>query len=127
MQSERSGFFKDNQMVRKAAEEYFHGREGYNCAQAVLKAFQASHKISESEIADYKSAGGGRAVGGLCGALFAAKRIVGEEAFDEISKNFERQSGSLKCADIRKAGLLSCKGCVGTAAELVHSGIIRHH
>jgi hypothetical protein len=110
-------------MARKAAEEYYHGKEGYNCAQAVLKAFQDSHKIAESEIADYKSAGGGRSVGGLCGALFAAKRIVGEEAFDEISKNFECQAGSLKCTEIRKAGLLSCKGCVGTAAELVQNNI----
>lgn len=110
-------------MVRKAAEEYYHGKEGYNCAQSVLKAFQDSQKISESEIADYKSAGGGRAVGGLCGALCAAKRIVGEEAFNEISKKFEQQAGSLKCTEIRKAGRLSCKGCVGTAAELVQDKI----
>lgn len=100
--------------VRKA-KELFHGEEKYNCAQAVLAAFDAS----EEHIADAKKCGGGRAPEGLCGALHSFRILAGEEAFAEHADEFREKAGGLTCREVRPLGKLSCRECVGLAAELL--------
>lgn len=105
-------------MSDKKAELYFHGKEGYNCAQAVLKAFQPESGMSEETIQSAKVAGGGRALGGTCGALYAAHIILGEgEHTHSITQNFAKQTGSTLCSDIKQSEC-GCRNFVGLAAKL---------
>lgn len=67
----------NKQENRISSEKYFHVLpQNLNCAQAVLKGFQNEFQISEKEIEEYRAWGGGRAEGGVCGALFAAERLL---------------------------------------------------
>ncbi|MFH1692195.1 MAG: C-GCAxxG-C-C family (seleno)protein [Candidatus Omnitrophota bacterium] len=103
------------------ASDYFHGTDGYNCAQAVLKAFQQEYSIAEETIAEYTKFGGGRADNGLCGALFALHHII--EAPDQITSAnayFEKTAGSIKCREIKKFNKLSCKECVDLSANILN-------
>ena len=96
------------------AKNLFHGEEKYNCAQAVLAAFD----VHEDKIAEAKAHGGGRAPEGLCGAFHAAKALVGEECFAGMTAKMAEAAGGLSCQEIRPLGQLSCRDCVGLAAEL---------
>ena len=103
----------------KKASVFFHGPEGYNCAQAVLKAFQDQH-ISQELIDSYKKHGGGRAPGGLCGALFATQALINDPAgYKQIEAQFTEKAASVMCKDILKMKKISCAECVDTAAELL--------
>jgi hypothetical protein len=104
-------------MKIKAASDYFHGKEGYNCAQAVLKAFQPESGMSEATIQRAQMAGGGRAQGGVCGALYAAHIILGEK--QPITSDFIRRQGSSLCSDI-KVSECQCRKLVEVAAELTN-------
>jgi len=107
-------------MAPEKAVKYFHGKERYNCAQAVLRGFQESHNATQEKIDEFKAFGGGRAQGGLCGALFAAKTLAKDSTDAErIEAEFVELAGALKCREIRKIAKLSCKECVFTAASLL--------
>ena len=105
-------------MKSKKAAKLFHGKEGFNCAQAVLKAYQAESGMSDPVILSATVAGGGRAIGGVCGALYAAQIILGEgESSTQITEQFREKAGSIKCKDI-KDGACTCREYVEIAAEL---------
>jgi hypothetical protein len=102
------------------AVAYFRGQQGYNCAQAILKVFAHLGGFDESCLDRFARVGGGRAPGGECGALFAAKAILRDSvAKQEVEKAFVATAGSSKCRDIRRGRSLSCEQCVQTAAEAV--------
>ena len=106
----------------KKAKEYFHCEgENYNCAQAVLKAFQKKFNVSDEMVEEYRKYGGGRADDNMCGALFAVTQLIREhsEEKESIKKEFAKIFGSIKCKDILKSKQLSCKDCVKMAAELL--------
>jgi hypothetical protein len=108
--------------MMKAAEAraHFHGAERLNCAQAVMKTFQTETLLSEADLGAASSAGGGRAEGGLCGALHAARfLLVDSEALPALENEFETQAGARHCREIRQLGRLSCRECVGLSAKLV--------
>jgi len=66
-------------MKIKKADELFHGEERYNCAQAVIKAFEGEFKVTKGQILLAAKKGGGRADEGLCGALYAAHLLVSDD------------------------------------------------
>ena len=100
------------------ASDYFQGKEGYNCAQAILKSFQEHLSVSEDDIKRFKKFGGGRAEHGYCGALYAAHYLLKDpEKIKLLNEMFSKEAGALKCREIRKAKKLSCAGCVDVAAE----------
>lgn len=102
------------------ASNYFHGPEGYNCAQAVLKTLQKTYDIADNTIAAYTKFGGGRADNGLCGALFALYHVIKTpEQTAVINSDFEKYAGSTKCKEIKKLNRLSCKGCVNLSIEVL--------
>ena len=110
-------------MKAKLAAHFFHGKEGYNCAQAVLKAYQPESGMSELTIRSATVAGGGRAPKGVCGALYAAQIILGEaEASALVSQKFEQKTGSIKCSDIKQSEC-GCRGYVEIAAKLAMAHI----
>lgn len=105
-------------MKSKQAAKYFHGEEGYNCAQAVLKAYQSNSGMSELTIRSATVAGGGRAKDGVCGALYAAQIILGDpEAMKTVDQQFTALTGSNKCSDIKKSEC-GCREFVAHAAKL---------
>ena len=106
-------------MNRSQASRFYHGPEGYNCAQAVLKYFQNDLRISDEAIASSKGLGGGRAPQGRCGALHAALTLIDDEGMKaELEERFRTAAGASVCRDIRSLNKLSCKDCVDTAAAL---------
>lgn len=109
----RSNFKGELVMVEKA-KDLFHGEERYNCAQAVLAAFDAPAE----KVLAAKAHGGGRAPEGLCGAFHAVKELVGDEKFGGMTGKMVEAAGGLSCREIRPLGKLSCRECVGLAAQL---------
>ncbi|MFC2149719.1 C-GCAxxG-C-C family (seleno)protein, partial [Candidatus Auribacterota bacterium] len=67
-------------MNEETAKSLYHGKDKLNCAQAILKAFQPATGMTDEVIASFKSAGGGRAEGGVCGAIYAARQVVTDPA-----------------------------------------------
>jgi hypothetical protein len=106
--------------MRTTAEKYFHGEEGLNCAQAVLKTFQETHGVSDEMISEHKKSGGGRAEGNLCGALYSST-LLEPELKEELHSEFASRVGFTTCRDIRKEKVHSCRSCTGLAAELLES------
>ncbi|MDG3087345.1 C-GCAxxG-C-C family protein [Vibrio hannami] len=110
-------------MKNKQAAKYFHGEEGLNCAQAVLKAFQPESGMTDFTIKSAQVAGGGRAKDGVCGALYAVQMVFGEgKATDDVVENFVKQNGSPLCQDI-KTTECQCREYVRTATELAEKHI----
>jgi len=104
----------------KQAKELFHGKDGLNCVQAVLKVFQAECGISDEVVTRAGKLGGGRAEGGVCGALYATWMLCGDDDIKVcIDGEFRESAGCIRCKVIRKQGKLSCRECVGLAAELL--------
>jgi hypothetical protein len=100
--------------------------ERLNCAQSVLRAYQHHCKIDEQEISNAARSGGGRAEGGLCGALHAGLKLIEDETAKKLLRSaFSEKAGSEKCREIRQARRIPCVECVRLAAGLVaeHKGV----
>lgn len=109
-------------MKTKIAEELYHGKEGYNCAQAILKTFQQEFKVAESTIIEASEKGRGRAEGGKCGALYAALELAKtKEQQHKLNYAFMTNGASLSCKEIRKARKMTCKECVRLAAKEIQN------
>ncbi|MCW3786678.1 C-GCAxxG-C-C family (seleno)protein [Plebeiibacterium sediminum] len=102
------------------AEQLYHGKEGYNCAQAIFKTFQLEYDISEDQIKSASDKGRGKAKNGICGALYAAHQLIDEPSNIEfINSEFIRFGGSIECKELKKNRKLSCKECVRLAASSI--------
>ncbi len=110
-------------MSRKKSEEYFHILpEKLNCAQAVLKGFQKEFNISDTEIEEYRAWGDGRAKDGVCGALFAAERLLRQVGKDSVVEEFRQKAGGLLCSDIKEKQF-TCAEYVRMADELIQKNL----
>ena len=106
-------------MSRIKSHHYFHTLpENLNCAQAVMKGFQKEFNISDTEIEEYRALGGGRAEGGMCGALFAADRLLRQIGKESVIEEFRQKTGSILCSDIKQKQF-TCAEYVRIADELV--------
>lgn len=103
------------------AKELFHGKEGYNCAQAILAAFKDKYNIDQEIIDAHKKYGGGRAEDNTCGAIYALKEIIKDEKeYLDLRNDFAKIAGSHQCKPIRKSKSLSCKECVVEVAKILN-------
>jgi hypothetical protein len=94
--------------------------EKKNCAQSILAGFSDICGVPDAEIDAARAAGGGRADGGVCGALHAALRLCGEnETKETLQQQFVEKAGSERCREIRRLKKLSCEGCVELAAKVL--------
>ncbi len=100
--------------------------ERLNCAQSVLHAWREVSGDTSILLADLKSFGGGRAPGGLCGALHTACMVAPDRA-EALKQNFAARLGSINCKELRAAKVHPCESCVTQATELLdlHFGQIR--
>lgn len=104
---------------QKVASAYFHDEEhNWNCAQSVLKAHQEHCAITDEELElHYRSKGGGRAEGGLCGAIYAATHLAPEAMRPSLLESFEARAGALTCARLKGKCGRSCRELVDIADE----------
>ena len=95
-------------------------REKLNCAQSIVKAFRHRKDITQNEIDAARAMGGGRAVGGVCGALHAALLLLDDdEKRKSLRESFAKRAGSEQCREIRSKKAVTCAQCVEIAAELL--------
>jgi len=90
--------------------------ERLNCAQSVLQAWREASGDTSSAPADRKPFGGGRAPGGLCGALYAAGMIAPDQA-EALKQHFAARLGSIYGKELRAAKVHPCEACVVQATE----------
>jgi len=106
-------------MKRLTSDHYFHILpENLNCAQCILKGFQKEFDISDIEIEEYRAWGGGRAEGGICGALFAAERLLKQAGKKSIIDDFRNNAGGILCSEI-KDKQFTCTEYVRMIDELI--------
>lgn len=106
--------------IERIAASLFSGPEKYNCAQAILIAFQERFSVQEADIRSAKSQGYGRVQGGLCGALYVGKQLLKDpEKAEELTFNFEERAGSTRCKRILRLKLITCRECVALTARLL--------
>jgi len=102
------------------ASKYFHGQERYNCAQAIMRAFRDRLPVSDKTLKTCQKFGGGRAEGGVCGAVHAAHMLIEDpELVRQLDDLFSRQAGSVRCREIRRLKKLSCRECVDLTFEIM--------
>lgn len=85
----------------------------HNCAQAVMAGCGDPDRV-----ADMADCGGGRAPGGLCGALHAAMLIRPDRA-EALSRAFAEAVGDTTCRGIKTGPKTPCAVCVATAERLL--------
>ena len=108
--------------IEKAKKHYLgkDGHQKFNCAQSIVAAFKEHLSLDSKLIDEYSKYGGGNAPNNLCGAYFAALKLVEKHSPDKVldfESHFYTLAGSLKCNEIRKLKKLSCLGCIEKAAE----------
>ena len=103
-----------NSEAESAVGFYLQTPKQYNCAQAVAKAFGQDDLVET-----LKSCGGGKAPGGMCGALYAATLLLPEGEREAITQQFLAEVGQTLCKPIRQENKTKCVDCVRIAAELL--------
>lgn len=88
----------------------------HNCAQAVV----AGCGGSPEQVAEMAACGGGRAPGGLCGALYGALMLCPDHA-EQVKARFKEETGALTCRDIKTKSQTPCAVCVESAARIVET------
>jgi hypothetical protein len=105
-------------MKERALKVFRQPPERFNCAQAVLHAWREVSGDVSITPARLKPFGGGRAPGGLCGALHAACLAAPRPA-EAMKSAFAARLGSIYCKELRAARNHRCAACVAQAAELL--------
>ena len=105
-------------MKNHALEHFRRPPEPLNCAQSVLYAYQKVSGDTEMSLPEMKAFGGGRAPGGLCGALHAACTVAPDKA-ERLKARFAATTGSVECREMKRANQYRCELCVAEAAQLL--------
>ena len=106
-------------MFGKKARGLFRGEEKYSCSEAVGKAFQETCDFDDAAIQVMKAFRGGQAPGGVCGAVYAALKVLNtDEQRAAFERAFIEKAGTVNCRELRAAKKLSCHDCVEVAARL---------
>ncbi len=107
----------------KQAKDFFHlAPFNWNCAQAIHKSFQPHTRLSDEEIElQFRPMGGGRAPGGMCGAIYAVRSLVGEDTplADELTQSFVARTGGLTCRELKGREGRPCAWLVNEAEQLL--------
>ncbi len=107
-------------MKRIKSVEYFHKKpDNLNCAQSILKGFQQEFEISDETIESFRPFGGGRAEGGLCGAIYAANYLMRKKGLESLNEAFVKKAVYEKCRDIKQNKTCSCEECIRITDELI--------
>lgn len=101
-------------------------KERLNCAQSILKAFGHRKDMTQNEIDVAQAFGGGKAAGGVCGALYAALLLQEDPGKKQrLRESFAARADSELCREIRARKRISCVQCVELAAELLEEQSVK--
>lgn len=104
--------------MKKTAVEYYKSGKG-NCAQAVAYAWDRSTSSGADNLPRFSACGSGKAPEGLCGALYAAQILSGNE---NVKRMFaEKAGGYIACRDIRANRIMPCAECVALSSDILES------
>ena len=95
-------------------------RNPYSCAQTVWAAFGDS---DENNLAAMKDKSGGRAPENMCGALYAAIKLLPPEQREQAAAEFAAKTGSCKCRELKIVFRTPCEDCVRAASEILNARI----
>ena len=102
-------------MIKEKAVEVFSAvPKMHNCAQAV--AYGAGRSDLNDKLA---VCGGGKAPGGMCGALYAALLLAPPQMHESIKNEFIAKAGFATCREIKTVSKYPCVECVALASELI--------
>ena len=101
-------------MKNKAVELFNAVPKIYNCAQTI-----AAAAGREDMLEDMKLCGGGKAPEQLCGALYAAMLVAGDDNALKLREDFSAALGAVTCSDLKNYEMVPCVRCVEKAAELL--------
>lgn len=93
-------------------------RKPYSCAQTVYAAYASADSDGLAEMA---ANSGGRAPDNMCGALYAALKILPEGRRDAAIAEFAKRAGSTKCREIKTQFGTPCPKCVEIAADILEN------
>lgn len=101
-----------------------------NCYLSVVHAFQHQVMLHQDDLQKGLKFSAGRAPDGLCGAVYAVKKILEmhhiSDSFQHFADYFIQNYGALKCKEIRSLKKIPCVKCVEEAAtyldQLFHKG-----
>jgi len=111
-------------MNRIKATHFFRAEpEKLNCAQSIIKAFQAQLNIPDV-VAEFRKYGGGRAPEGICGALYAADYLLNLQGKNSIQEEFRQKANAVTCLELKKNRRVSCEMCVNIADELLEQKLL---
>lgn len=118
---------QDNKPILSGASDYFHLMPyNWNCAQSIQKSAQSLTGLTDEHIElRYRSKGGGRAEGGLCGAIYAVRDVVGQDTgtADALTEVFAQRVGGTTCAALKGKCGRSCAELVEVAEEILKEHI----
>lgn len=111
-------------MIKELAVNHFTGKKGYvrlNCAQTIVQIFRDKFDfITDETISEFKKKGVGKAAGGECGMVYAAKFVLQNSGRSDKIADFEKfftdYAGSLKCSEINKKKREFCTRCIEETA-----------
>ena len=107
----------------KSALDFFHAKpNNWNCAQTIAKAYQGITRATDDDIeATLRSKGGGKAEGGLCGALYSATQILGADSPEAkaLLEEFRSRLGATQCHSLKAELHIPCNDTVNLADELL--------
>ena len=105
--------------VTDAAVNYHAERRG-NCAQSVAAGYAEKTGKRGELVDELKRCGGGNAPGGMCGALYAALQIAGDDNQEKVKQHFGSFTDNhFLCKEIRGGNIIPCRECVRHAAEAI--------
>lgn len=93
-------------------------RKPYSCAQTVYAAYASD---APDDLAEMAANSGGRAPDNMCGALYAALKILPEGRRDAAKAEFAKLAGSTKCLEIKTKFGTACPKCVEIASDILEN------
>jgi len=110
--------------VLKALDLY-HGKDNYNCAQAIRLAFAKENDEKDALVKEYKLYGHGKAPQNTCGAVYAGMKLTNELDYEAgFASTFKQETGYIKCSDLKVTGKVSCEECVKIAAQILEERVL---
>lgn len=105
--------------VEKALSTFHKEPLKYNCAQAVLHAFEDVSGVSDETMKEFKAYGGGRASLGRCGALYSALAMTRDcKVRQDMTSGFVEVCKYPQCKKIKGKAKIPCETCITTAVKL---------
>lgn len=114
--------------IKKDAVKYFHqGVENWNCAQAIHKSYQALTGKSDQDIElHYRPKGGGRAEGGICGTIYAARELLAPTDVKSLEEELIKEYGGLTCHELKRVYRVPCTDIVARVDSLIAERLKLH-